>query len=413
MRAVVLFLALYTGLMILSFARAESFQTLNTVTLTNTGMDILQISMQDEDYIYYFTLSPVMAQKLSKTQLATPGWNGGPLAMINISISEAVVFGLLDEGTGLILLQGQFSTFLLATTNLSLLNVRVGEEFNSVTGFISEDDDGVSVANFISYATETNKAILQIRLDNPTIGNYTSSFGIPFTDSHTSSYSNGIAIVADFSSQFVMYNWATKDLLLSFKITEQSTLFTAYDSERNILYTCGVANKDNNYFAVLTRLNLSRIQNESTISFSLSSISRYYSSDAVVAQLVGEQESTCKGLVLHPTGQLVYALYHPPSSSGLVGRAIASTLDTIETISVDTSLSRKPVSLLIDDNKPLIYITTETEAMVVTLPTSFVCPLDCSSQGYCNVSTNYLCVCDAPYFGHNCGTFWMQAPFQF
>jgi hypothetical protein len=58
--------------------------------------------------------------------------------------------------------------------------------------------------------------------------------------------------------------------------------------------------------------------------------------------------------------------------------------------------------LLFDEKKRHAYVLTETDGVVLQVPSTFECPLDCSGRGYCNATTNYFCVCDAPFNGHNC-----------
>eukprot|EP00029_Vermamoeba_vermiformis_P001332 TRINITY_DN114_c0_g1_i6.p1 TRINITY_DN114_c0_g1~~TRINITY_DN114_c0_g1_i6.p1 ORF type:complete len:839 (+),score=37.75 TRINITY_DN114_c0_g1_i6:48-2564(+) len=399
MRAVIVLFALCLGL-VLANATADSLKTLNAVTLFDDGIVIINGAIQDDDYFYWFTLNPVNIGKVNKTQMATPGWTNVPLPTL-VSTWDTVAIALLDESSESIFMQGRSTIYRISTTNLTVLETLPGEEINSVTGFISYFG-GVSVVNLFGYGPQTHK-MAQIRVVDPL---EISIFDNPLEDVQTSAYSriNDVAIVATFDSQYTVYHWNTRDLIQTFRISsELSSLAVAYDEVNNILYVCGDYYHGSHYFPVLLRLQLSQIQNGSTISIPLTENDPYYFSGAVGAQKIGGFDITCKALVLDlPTNQLLYALYDPPSSSGLIGRAVTSTLDIIETTSVDAAGSVKPIKLLFDDKTRLAYVMTETDGVVIQVPSTFECPLDCSGRGYCNATTNYVCVCDYPSSGHNC-----------
>jgi hypothetical protein len=407
MKTLWLCFALVAVLLATAVAQTSQFDALTTITsatVTNDGIEIVNGLVEDDDFLYFYTLSPVVISKVNKSELAIEGSTPDiPSTRVQLSLGETVATALLVNGH--VYLIGQRTVFKVSVANFSDVTTLVFPvDVNPMTSFYSEDSANTQYLNFPSYGSGT-PLFYQVRLDKfdlPPV-NASRTFALPDGDDiQVTSYNgNGTAFMATYNGKFYKVAMESFSLQLNFSFSDISVVDVEYDNDRNTLYFCGDITPSLGPY--LVKIELDKVTNGASLTIprdpTYVTRTQTDAANGITATYLGpEVESTGKSFSIDTYGgQAVVSVYDPPSSSGALIRVNMNTMEILEEGTVDTSGSSKPIAGLMNINARLMYIITETDIVSVFFPVS--CTDNCNDNGICVFS---VCQCDPAYMGEAC-----------
>ncbi len=221
----------------------DALTTITSVEVTPTdGIEIANGLVEDDNFLYFYTLSPVVISKVNKSELAiefnTPNITG---TRYQLSVGETVATATLINGH--VYLVGQRTVFKVPVDDFPAFTTLVfTSDVNPMTSFYSKDQAGTEYLNFPSYGSGV-PLFYQVRLDKfdlPVV-NASRSIALPVGDDfQASAYNgNGTAFFGTFGGKFYKMDMETFGLEFNFSISDISVASLNYDNERNTLYFCG------------------------------------------------------------------------------------------------------------------------------------------------------------------------------
>lgn len=383
----------------------DALTTITSVQVTFDGIEIVNGLVEDDNFLYFYTLSPVVLSKVNKSELAIEGSNPNVNSTrFQLSVGETVATALLVNGH--VYLIGQTTVFKVPVDDFeAFTTLKFPSDVNPVTSFYSKDGAGIEYLNFPSYGSGSPR-FYQVDLPKFAlpVENATRSIPLPEGDFQVSSYNadNRTAFLGTFTGNFYKMNIDdTFAMTFNFSVSGISVSSLNVDNERNTLYFCGDYTGAQGPY--LVKIELDKVANGAslTIPRDATYVNRVQTDAAngITATYLGpEVESTCKGFSIDTYGgQALVSVYDPPSSAGALIRVNMNTMEILEEGTIDTALSQKPISGLMNVNSRLMYIVTETEVASIFFPVS--CPDSCNGNGLCIFS---VCQCDAAYTGDSC-----------
>jgi len=382
----------------------DSLTTITSVSVTTDGIEIVNGLVEDDNFLYFYTLSPVVISKVNKSELAIennyPDINS---TRFQLSVGETVATATLINGN--VYLVGQRTVFKVPVDDFSAFETLVfTSDVNPMTSFYSKDQADVEYLNFPTYGSGA-PLFYQVRLDKFNLPPVNASRTIALPDSEdiqASAYNgNGTAFLGSFSGRFYKMDMENFALQFNLSVSDITVNGMNYDNERNTLYFCG--DYGSSLGPYLVKIELDKVTNGAVLSVprdaTYANRTQTDAANGISATYLGpEVESTCKGFSIDTYGgQAVVTVYDPPSSSGSIVRVNMNTLEILEEGTVDTAVSQKPVANLMNVAGRLMYIVTETEVASVFFPVS--CPDNCNGNGICVFS---VCQCDIAYMGDSC-----------
>lgn len=245
MKTLWLCFALVAVLLATAVAQTSQFDALTTITsatVTSDGIEIVNGLVEDDDFLYFYTLSPVVISKVNKSELAIEGSTPDiPSTRVQLSLGETVATALLVDGH--VYLIGQRTVFKVSVANFSDVTTLVFPvDVNPMTSFYSEASANTQYLNFPSYGSGT-PLFYQVRLDKfdlPPV-NASRTFALPDGDDiQVTSYNgNGTAFMATYNGKFYKVAMESFSLQLNFSFSDISVVDVEYDNDRNTLYFCG------------------------------------------------------------------------------------------------------------------------------------------------------------------------------
>jgi hypothetical protein len=382
----------------------DALTLITAVEVTPTqSLEIVNGLVEDDNFIYFYTLSPVVISKVNKSELAielnTPDINS---TRYQLSVGETV--NTAQRVGDNVYLIGQKTVFRVPVADFTAADTLVfTADVNPMTSFYSKDLAGIEYLNFASFGSGT-PLLYQVRLDKfdlPPV-NASRTFPLPGSngDFQVSAYDgNRTAFLGTYSGSFYQMDTETFDFTYNFRISDIAVSALNYDSERNTLYFCGDYSASQGTY--LVKIELDQVANGAnlTVPRDPTFVTRTQTDAGVTATYLGpEVGSTCKGFSIDTYGgQAVVSIYDPPSTSGSIIRVNMNTMDIIEEGTIDTTLSQKPLGGLMNVASRLMYIVTETEVASIFFPVS--CTDNCNGNGICEFS---VCQCDIAYTGESC-----------
>lgn len=245
MKTLWLCFALVAVLLGTAVSQTFDFDVLTTITSAQVtppeSLEIVNGLVEDDNFIYFFTLSPVVISKVNKSALAiefnTPDINA---TRFELSLGETVNTGLrVDNNVYLI---GQKTVFRVPVDDFTAADTLVfPSDVNPTTSFYSTDLAGIQYLNFPSYGSGA-PLFYQVRLDKfdlPPV-NASRSFPLPTGDFQVTTFDgNRTAYLGTFAGNFYKMDMETFDMSFNFSIADIAVTSLNLDSARNTLYFCG------------------------------------------------------------------------------------------------------------------------------------------------------------------------------
>ena len=239
-----LLVALVAVLFGTALSQQFNFDTLTTITsstVTSSSIEIINGIVEDTDFLYFFTLSPVVLSKVNKSELAIEGNSPDILSTrYQIAAGGTVSAGVAENGH--IYLLDQDRIYKVPVDNFpGYTTLLFNTNINPVTSFTSEDSQGVRYLNFPT-SSSFNAEFYQVRFDKfdlPVV-NASRSFPLPEGAYQASAYNNnGTAFLATLSGDFYELEIENMALPLNFSVANISVSSLSVDWDRRTIYVCG------------------------------------------------------------------------------------------------------------------------------------------------------------------------------
>ncbi len=220
-----------------------NFDTLTpiaTTTVTTNDIEIVNGMVEDDVFIYFFTLSPVVISKVNKSELAIE-LNTPDIASTRYEISAGGMANAAAIEDGHVYLMAQDIIYKVPVDNFpGYTSLVFDTDVSPVTSFISEDSQGFRYLNFPT-GSSLSPDFYQVRFDlfHLPVVNATRSFPLPEGSFQASAYNNGTAFLGTFNGEFYELEMETLTMPRNFSVVDIRVVAMSIDWDRNSLYFCG------------------------------------------------------------------------------------------------------------------------------------------------------------------------------